>query len=159
MRKSIAILVLVSMAIGSFVAGCGSDDSADAEQIDKATFVAQANEICQQVSGKMAGEVTSIVSREQSNPNYDFKKTQLIMVKEALIPGLEEELQKIRALGTPSGGKKDAEAFLRALLRTVETAKEKPRQMAYGYNPFGVVEVAGTKFGISECPIAPVNAN
>jgi hypothetical protein len=159
LRKSIAISAIGSLAIGLLfvlVAGCGgSDDSSDSEEIDKATFIAQADKICEQSSGKMAAGLAAITKREQAKPNYDFTETQITVVRQSIVPGLEEELQKIRALGVPVEKKKEAEAFLRSYSRAIALMKAKPEKVVAfgGIAPNEAVALAATRMGVKECPI------
>ncbi len=157
MRNHIAILIIGSLAFGLLVAGCGGgDDSADAEQIDKATFVKEAERICKQASGKLAAEVTSITKRESTPSSFSSGRTQIVLVKEGLIPSLEEELQQIRALGLPDEAKKDAKAFLEAYQQAIDKTKANPKVGVSSVAPYEGVELAGTKLGIADCPIATV---
>lgn len=150
------------MGLALLVTGCGgSDDRVDAEQIDKASFIRQANRICEQVSGKFAAEVRSISRREEAKPNFDFLKTQLIIVKGSLIPGLEEELQQIRALGLPEEAMKDAKAFLNAYPKAIERTKAKPNAVLEEETiaPHEAITLAATKLGVTECPVTSVGGN
>ncbi|HEY5815728.1 MAG TPA: hypothetical protein VIS95_05250 [Solirubrobacterales bacterium] len=159
MRKHIATFVAGVIASGLLIAGCGSDsEDADAQQIDKATFVKQANKICERASGQIVGEITSISSRESANPQSDYLETQISIVRRALVPGIEEELEEIRALGVPEEAKQEVQAFLEAYAKAIDEAKADAKAVAEGSFPFEPVELAGTRFGISECPIAPVEA-
>lgn len=147
------------MAIGSLVAGCGGDDSADAEQIDKATFVKQADKICEQTSGKMAAQLTSVTKRESANPDSSFNQTQIAISKEVLIPGLEEELQKIRALGIPREAKKEVEALLGSYVKAIARTKANPGaglEVEGNIAPHEAVAVAATRLGVTECPVSAV---
>jgi hypothetical protein len=141
-------------------AGCGgSGDSS--EQIDKEAFIAQANKICEEVSGKLAADITSINKKASANPNADLSKAQIAMVKEGLIPRLEEELRRIRALGVPQDAKREVEALFAAYRKGIERTKEKAKLVALTERlaPHEVIAVAGTRFGVTECPISPVNAS
>lgn len=160
MRKLIAVFVAASAAIGLLMAGCGSgSDSAADQQIDKATFVMQANETCKKASGKLAAEITSITSRESAKPGYDLEETQVTIVEESFIPRLEEELRQIRALGMPDEAKKETKALLKAYQRGIEKTKAKARALVEieGFVPYEGVELAATRLGASECPVAAVN--
>lgn len=161
MRNSIVISVAVLAVLGLLVAGCGGGDDADAGQIDKATFIAEANKICEQSSGKLSADIASISQQESARPDYDFKESQIAVVKKGLIPRLEEEQRKIRALGIPDEAKNEIEAFLGQYQRSIDKTKEKLKIVALTPQlaPHEAIAVAGTKLGITECPISPVNAN
>jgi hypothetical protein len=160
LRKLIAIFVAVSIPVGLLVAGCGGGDSADGEQIDKATFVEQANRICKQASGRLAAEVTSITSREESaNPGSDSGETWVAVVEKAFVPRLEEELRQIRALGIPDDARKETEALLTAYQKSIDRTKAKAKSLAEieGYIPYEGAELAATRLGASDCPVAVVS--
>jgi hypothetical protein len=159
LHNPINIFVVGSVAVCLLVAGCGgSGDSAGAQQIDKATFVEQVNEICERASGKLAAEFASINARESAKPGYDLQETQITVVEKALIPRLEEELKQIRALGMPDDAKKDAEALLKAYQKGIERTKAESKAAIEGFIPYEVAELAATKIGASECPIAAVSS-
>lgn len=140
------------------VAGCGGDDDADAQQIDKAAFVKEARQICEQASGKLAAKTTQISTRESEKPNYDFKKGQITLIEDALIPSLEEELGQLRELGIPKEAKKDAETFLNTYQEAIDEMKAKPNTGLETPAPYEEIELVGRKFGVAECPIANVTA-
>lgn len=156
MRNLIAVSVVGSLALGLLVAGCGGSD--DSGQIDKAAFIAQANKVCEQASGKLAAEAALINRRAAENPNSDFDKTQVALVEEGLIPTLEEEQEKIRALGIPEDAKKEVEALLEAYRKAIDLTKEKTKIVALTERlaPHEAVAITGTRFGVTECPISPV---
>jgi hypothetical protein len=159
LRNLIGISVAGSLIIGLLVAGCGGGDSADAQQIDKATFVKEATRICKQASGKLAAEFTAVNTKEAAKPDYDYTETQIAIVKTVLVPRLEEELRQIRALGIPEEAKKEAEALLTAYQKGIERTKAKARTfiVTEGIAPYEIAELAATRLGLSECPIARVN--
>jgi hypothetical protein len=161
LRNLIAISIAGQLILGLFAAGCGGgSDSAD-EQIDKATFVQQANKICEKASGKLAADVTSISQREAAKPNADFYKTQVVVVEEGLVPRLEEELQQIRRLGIPPEAKRDAENLLKVYEQKIDATKAKAKAVALDENvaPYEAIAVAGTKMGVTECPVSAVNGS
>jgi hypothetical protein len=160
LRNFIAISVVGQLIAGVLVAGCGGgDDNADTEQIDKATFVQQANKICEKASGKLAADATSISQREGAKPNGDLSKTQVVLVEEGLIPHLEEELQQIRSLGIPPEAKKDVETLLSVYREKIDATKSNVKAAAENENfaPYEAIATAGARFGVTECPISAVN--
>jgi hypothetical protein len=157
-HSKLAILVFCSTALGLLVAGCGgSGNGSEGEQIDKATFVKQADAICQKTSGRLSAEVTAIASKESGNPN-DFTAFQVKLVTQTLIPGLETELKELRALGVPDEGKQQVQAFFKASQQVIDKAKANPKAFAES-GSYEAAELAGRRYGVSKCPIAPVEAS
>lgn len=153
LRISIAILALAT-ALGLLVSGCGDDGGSG--KIDKATFAAQADRICKQISGKMAAEAGAIVRRERTG-SINSDKAELAIANEVFIPGLEVELQELRALGTPDGLEQETQAFFRAYQDAIDIAKRRPKDVVVGAAPYEPVEFIGsTKLGVSDCPVAAV---
>jgi hypothetical protein len=157
LRNLIAVFVIGSLALGLLGAGCGGSN--DGDQIDKATFIKQANEICEQASGKLSAVITSIGNRASTNPNADPTKTRIATVTEGLIPSLEEELEKIRAMGVPEEAQSEVEALLKAYRKAIDRTKANARVVALTEKlaPHEEIAVAATRFGVTECPISPVN--
>lgn len=156
MRNLIAVSVVGSMLFGLLAAGCGGSD-----QIDKQTYIKQADEICEQASGKLAADVASINQREAEKPNASFDKSRVALVEEGLVPRLEEELQKIRTLELPEEEKKQIEAFLDVYQQAIEKVKAKAKIIALTEKaaPQELIAVSATRLGITECPISPVGSN
>jgi len=155
LRNSIGILV-VGLAVSGFLAG-GCGGGGDDGQVDKAAFVEEANKICRQASGELAAKTASISQRRSTNPNADYDETQIMLVEDALVPSLEEELKKIRALGVPDDAKREVEAFLNAYQEAIEEIRKDPKAATGTVAPYESVELTGTAFGISECPVAAVS--
>jgi hypothetical protein len=156
LRNKAAIFIFCSLALGPLIAGCGGGSSES--QIDKAAFVKQADEICKRTSGKLAAEVTAAVQKESAQPGASRTKIQLTLVKGTLIPGLESELEEIRALGIPDEGTTQVQAFFKAIQKMIAKAEADPEAFANQGSPYEGAELAGRRYGISACPISPVSA-
>ena len=162
MRNKTATLILGLLAFGLLIAGCGSsgsDGDATGASIDKATFVKQANTVCEQARGKLAAEVAAVSKREGAKPGYDRIKTRMILIKGTLTPALQAELDELRALGMPSEAKGEVQAFLAALQGVIKRAEANPMAFGASANPYEAAELAGRKVGVLACPIAFVNTN
>jgi hypothetical protein len=142
----IAISVLGSLALCLLVAGCGGgdDDSAEAQPIDKATFAKRATSICKQASGRIAGGVSAEIKSKST--------TAVDLVQKVLIPGLETELEELRALGVPTEGKQEVQAFFKASQNVIEKAKADPGTFATSVSPYEAAELAGRRLGVTTCP-------
>jgi hypothetical protein len=157
LRNKTAIFILGSAALCLLVVGCGSSggDNAEGQPIDKATFAKRADTICEQASGKLAAEVTAYFGKEAANESAN---TEVILVKKVLIPGLAAELEELRKLGPPSEGKGEVQAFFKSLQKIIKTAEADPQAFSKSVSPYEGAELAGRHYGISVCPIAPVEA-
>ena len=149
MRRTIAISILGSLALCLLVAGCGGGDSGstEAQQIDKATYVKEAETICAQSSGRLAAEVTS---GQLESPTR--------IVEVMLIPSLETELEELHALGIPKEAKREVQTFLKAAQNVIDIAKANPGAFVEAVSPYEATELAGRRFGLVACPITPVEA-
>jgi len=156
LRNLIALSVAGVIGAALLIAGCGGGGGADAQQIDKATFVKQADAICEQASGRMAAELRSIGRQGGSVKN--FTETQILILRKVLVPGLEEEQQQIQALGTPKDAKKEAEALLEAYRKAIDQTKVKAKAIveSQAAEPQEAVALAARRIGIARCPVAPV---
>lgn len=158
LRNKIAILAFASLALGLIAAGCGgggNDSSAGAEgSIDKATFVKQANEVCERASGKISAGVAAVAQRESQ---IGREKTGALIVSEAFIPSIESEIDEIRALGSPDEGMKEVQAFLEAAQKMIKKAEADPGGFLESTGPFEGAELAAARYGMSACPIAPTS--
>jgi hypothetical protein len=165
LRKLIVVSVSGVIGVALLVAGCGGggEDGAEAQQIDKAAFVKQADAICEQASGRMAAELQSFTRREAAK---NFNETQILLLQKVLVPGLEEEQRQIQALGIPKGAKKEAEALLEAYRKAIDRTKtrakailENAAKVVGSPEPQEAVALAARRIGIARCPIAPVTGN
>lgn len=165
MHNLIALSVAGVIGVALLAAGCGGggEDGADAQQIDKAAFVKQADAICEQASGRMAAELQSFGQRE---PEKNSTETQVLLLREVLVPGLEEEQRQIQALGLPKEAKKEAEALLDAYQKAIYRTKTRARAIIENVEkvvgspePQEAVALAARRIGIARCPIAPVTGN
>jgi hypothetical protein len=154
LRHTIAITAIGSMAVCLLAAGCGGGDG---DSIDKASFVEQANAICKEASAKMKAEIIALGKKLKSRT----ASANVSILEKAVIPALQSELDEIQALGIPSGGKKEVEAFLAAQRKVVMAAEAQPAAFFAGKNgrPWEAAELAATRYGISECPVASAEAS
>jgi hypothetical protein len=165
LRNLIVVSVVGVIGAALLVAGCGGggEDGADAQQIDKAAFVKQADAICEQASGRMAAELQSFTQREAAR---NSNETQILLLRKVLVPGLEEEQRQIKALGIPKEAKKEAEALLEAYRKAIDRTKtrakailENAAKVVGSPEPQEAVALAARRIGIARCPIAPVTGN
>jgi hypothetical protein len=165
LRKPIALSVAGVFGAALLIAGCGggSEDAPSTQQIDKAAFVKQADTICEQASGRMAAEIQSF---SQSEAAKNLNETQSLLLRKVLVPGLEEEQRRIKALGIPKEAKKEAEALLKSYRMAIDQTKTKAKaiieragRVPGSPEPQEAVALAARRIGIARCPIASVTGN
>lgn len=154
MRRTTAVSVFGPLAICLLIVGCGGGGS---DSIDKAAFVEQANAICEKASGEMKAEIIALGKELNSRST----SATVSILEKAVIPALRSELEEIQALGIPSDAKKEVGAFLAAQRKVVEAAEARPAAFFAGQNarPMEAAELAATRSGLSECPVASAEAS
>ena len=121
----LAVLALV-------VAGCGSssDDTsstASTASLSKAEFLKQGNKICTE-GGKQINSEFEEFSKENelSETEAPPKPVQEEAAEEILIPAINQQIEEIRALGTPEGDEGELEEVFTAEEEVLEEAEENP---------------------------------
>ena len=149
MKKLLSIICLVAAALLLFgVAGCGEDDSS-AATLTKKQFIKSAEGICEQAETEQLKKATKYL---QGHPGAEEEDA----VIPAGLPPIEEELNKLEALGLPKGGEAEIEAFLDALQVALDQAKEDPGSvLAQQGNPFEKPNKIGSKYGLKACASNP----
>jgi hypothetical protein len=146
-------LALSLLVLGLLAVGCGGGDSGSAEgSIDKAAFVSQADAICKKASGRMFAELRALGKGKnlKAGPGGEAETT---VVTKVAIPVLEDELEEIRALGIPSEGKPQVEAFLGAMRKMISSAQAAPETfLADASGSYENARLASGQVGMSACP-------
>lgn len=140
---------LVAAAVAVLLAtGCGGDSSSS-ETVTKKQFIERAESICQQAETDQLQKATKYL---QENPGAEEEDA----VVPVGLPPIEEELNKLEALGLPQGGEAEMEAFLEALGDALEKAKKDPGSvLAQQGNPFGKPNKIGSEYGLKACAANP----
>lgn len=152
MDKRLAISILSALAFCLLVAGCSSGSG---DSIDKAEFAKQAETTCKQASGRLAAEVQSDLANEPEK-GFTPVRSRIAIIKQTLVPGLERELQELQELGVPAEARSEVQTFFHELKNVVKAAKADPNEFGEAASPYEAAELAGRRFGVSGCPIAPV---
>jgi hypothetical protein len=153
-RAGVLCLLLACVA----ALGCGGSSSDPTPTIDKATFVVRTDAICRQSQGRIAK--AAVIAVRQGPPagesKFDFE---IGLVHSLLIPTLETEIGKIRALGVPAGGAKQIATFLAATRSALEEAEQEPQTYVQagghyrlGRVHFGKATKIADAYGLEGCP-------
>lgn len=142
---------------GSQSSGSGSNET----DISKKEFIRKAEAICTEVSQKAAAAATAMI-KDLDNPKAGFEE--LIersdeVVNEILAPRYGEEIERIRALGYPSGDEAQIEAMLVSFEETIERAEEDPKGFSElntvegnPENPYEREDSLARRYGFEVCP-------
>jgi hypothetical protein len=162
LSAKLAIFTSCVFILGFLAIGCGDSDSGSSDgegSIDRATFVKQADTICKKISGRMAAELKAL-GEGKSRIVGSEGETALEVLKQIAIPGYEEELEEIRALGIPSDDQAQVKSFIEKMEKMIASAKSNPQDFGTGAAPaYEAVELSGRQLGITACPTSPVGAN
>ncbi len=142
------LLLIAALAI----VGCGdSDEEATASSITKAEFVKKANATCKAAEEQIQGDfgAYAVEIGELKNPTEsDYAK----LIEVVLVPNLEEEIEKLRELGAPSGDESEVDAMIEAREESIELAEEDPRLVVdKGEAIFGKSSQLAEEYGLEAC--------
>ncbi len=120
------MLLLVAVAAGAIVVGCGDDgDSTDASGAapTKAEYLAQADKICSDGDAEIdqaAGEVFGSAETEPS------RSDQVAFIEDTVLPSIQEQIDGVRALTPPAGDEETITAALDESQSALDQAKKNP---------------------------------
>jgi ABC-type lipoprotein release transport system permease subunit len=117
-----AFAVVAVLAVGAFATGCGSsDDSSDdssTSSLTKAQWIAQADAICQQGNQ----EINQAAHQQFGNQKPTAAEIQQFGTGTAL-PNTQTQVDKIKALGVPSGDEDQVNHLLDTVQADIDKAK------------------------------------
>ncbi|HEY6772011.1 MAG TPA: hypothetical protein VI035_06130 [Solirubrobacterales bacterium] len=119
--KRIPVLLLGSvLAVGLIAAGCGGgdDDSDTTTSLTKAEWIAKADAICQQGNQ----EINQAAQQQFGNQKPTAAAVQQFATGTAL-PNTQTQVDKIRALGAPSGDEDQVNEILDTVQGDIDKAK------------------------------------
>ena len=145
------------LAASIFIAGCGGgggdSPQADDGSLSKAEFVKKADAVCASGEKEVGSKSTAFLKKNglkevsESSPAQGEE-----LIETVAIPALQRQVDEIRALGLPSSGAGEAEAFLNSADEAIETAEENPEKMFK--EPLEVLaktDEIGKKIGFKVC--------
>jgi hypothetical protein len=145
-----AHLIVVGLALVGVLASCGGDDGDEtAASMTKDQFLKKANAICSQVFdeidrkyGKLSNESTEAELNEQA--------------QEIVPPLVSRLVDRLRALGAPTGEEARLDRILAALEEGVETAEEDVRTVrgSQGEFAFGEGYEMLWDYGLTSCGLS-----
>ena len=164
MRRTLIVGVSL-VAIGGFgvaVAGCGSSSKSTGTSattthpaLTKAEYLKQGNAICANGSRAQQAAIFAYAKKLGVNPNSNTPPTKAQETKIAnnvLIPHIQAQITKIKALGAPSGDQQKVDAALSAAQQALDKGKQDPTLFfANNNNLFGPAAKKLHAYGLTSC--------
>lgn len=144
----------MAFVVAVAIAGCGGGGGGTTAEISKTAFVKQANEICVKTQEQASSEFRTYLTQHGSqiqSPAQE-KAAQVEVGETIVIPAKQQEVEELRALGSPHGDEKRVEAIVAAYDEGIEIAEEHPEEATKdGTEAFGKAERLATTYGLEGC--------
>ena len=165
MRKVIGTLLLVAALLGAVGCGGGSGSDSDTKAaadsttassttpatLTKAQFIQEADQICDADSSVLPVKLAAYEQRAKQSGRPEEEVFEEF-AEEVLLPTIETRLEKLHALGVPSGSEREAEAFIQAMENGVTAAQNgSAGTLAEFEKPFEPAVKLGRAFGFKRC--------
>jgi ABC-type lipoprotein release transport system permease subunit len=119
MKLNAIFVVVVALALVGIAAGCGSGgDSSTTSSLTKAEWIAKADAICQQGNQ----EIEQAAKQQFGNQRPTAAEVQQFATGTAL-PNTQSQVDKIKALGAPSGDEDQVNHILDTVQADIDKAK------------------------------------
>jgi hypothetical protein len=135
---SLAVVAAVGLA------GCGGGG----EQLTKAEYARQGNELCERIEQRVTQAASSQFSQQGEIPSAE-KITSF--ARETLAPALEEELDALGGLGPPEQDEERVSDILTAGRRAIEEVQRDPTSLIGERNPLDDYDELANGYGLERC--------
>ena len=143
------LAILAALAALVVVAGCGGgDDSSSttsAAPLSKDDFIAQADQICTDGDAAISADQPDIGPSGPTDDQIDS------FVTDTLVPNLQDEHDKIAALGVPEGDEDAISSLLDKLQSAIDTLGSDPSSITTSQDSFNDVNQAAQDYGLKKC--------
>jgi hypothetical protein len=130
-------------------AGCGSsgsDNSTSTVSLSKAEWIAKADAICK------AGNTTTNAAAKQKFGNQRPSAADIQQfTADTVLPNIAQEIDQIKALGTPSEQGAQADAVVNSAESSVNAAKANPSLLNQKNGPFEQTNKLAQAYGMKVC--------
>lgn len=146
MSRSKLCALASGLVIAVGVAGCGGGDNSTTAAPTKDEFITQADAIC-----KQGDEELQAAGRDLAAGGKPSDEEVNQFISDTLVPNLENQAEKLRALGAPEGDEAQVNAIVDGLDKAVEEVKADPTGLASGGVSFGEVNKLAQDYGLADC--------
>ena len=148
-------LVIAAVAIAA--AGCGDDDDSGSgttttTALTKSEFVSEANRICKQQDRKIeraSQQFFADAPKDQEPPPQEVAQ----FGKKTVFPAIQDEIDRIEALGAPEGDEEEVKKMLDAAKSGLASLEAQPDQLEKGgaASAFEGFQKLASAYGLDEC--------
>jgi hypothetical protein len=146
------------------VAGCGSDEddatgssgggevTVETGSLSKAEFVKQANAVCAKNREQLERAVATFTAETSKTPAKPSEEPpEVAFLEETYLPGFQQQVDEVSAIGAPAGDEKEIVAFLQALQNMIDTATEEPQAFIDGDVSLDKAAKLAKAYGLTNC--------
>jgi hypothetical protein len=141
------VAIAATLIVGLSAAGCGSSSKSTSKSttaITKPEFLAKANAICTQGNAQNQ----AVVAKLGKSPT---PAQVTASVKSATIPGIQAQINRVRALGAPSGDKAKVTNMLNLAQADLNKVKSNPALLQGNSSPFADFAKIAHPYGLTAC--------
>ena len=153
MGRPFAALLVAALAL--VAAGCGDDDSGTSTStttLTKAEFISEANRICKKQDQKI--ERASQQFFADAPPSQEPPPKEVAQFgKKTVFPAIQDEIDRIEALGAPEGDEDEVSKMLDAAKSGLAKLEAHPDQLEKGgiASSFEEFQKLASAYGLDEC--------
>ncbi len=155
MKLKLTWVVVFALAGGLIAAGCGGDDNNDSsstdngattavEAITKSAFITEADQICKESNDQIDTEGRKLGNSPTKSELESF-------VSNTLVPGIQQQLDQIRALGAPAGDEDQVNALLDAAQADLDELEADPGLLSSNDEVFADANKLANDYGLKVC--------
>ena len=148
---------LLAVALALAAVGCGDDDEESAStttssELTKAQFIREANRICKQQDDKIE-RVSQQFFADAPNDKEPPPQEVAQFGKKTVFPAIQDEIDRIRALGPPEGDSGEVQKMLEAAESGLAKLEAEPDQLEKGgvASSFEEFQKLASAYGLDEC--------
>jgi hypothetical protein len=159
LNRFLALIVALA-ALALAVAGCGSSDDSTTDDgtteatasLTKAEFIKQGNAICKTSNEELDSQFEEFSEENDISENEEpSKELQEEAAETILVPGVSEQLEELRALGTPEDDNGEGDAILTSAEEALEEIEDDPSSAFSEDSGFEEVNKEATAYGLTVC--------
>jgi hypothetical protein len=147
MKLNATLALVAVLATAAIAAGCGSssDDSTSTSSLTKAAWIAKADAICRQGNQ----QINQAAHQEFGNRKPTRAQIQQF-TENTVITNTASQIDKIKALGTPTEQGAQADAVINSAEDTINKVKANPALLEQG-DPFAQTNQMAKAYGMKVC--------